>query len=84
MARKQPFFRPQIDQGIQEKLKKIKVEQRYHGSLASFVESVLDKYADGLLVDVKEGAGQPLRAEFEGFEEKKHSRNEKQRYKRAS
>lgn len=80
MARKRPFFRPQIDGVIEEKIRKLMTDQRYHGSMASFVESVLDKYADGLLVDA---SSRPSRAEFVAFEEKKQSDHEK-RQKRAT
>ena len=49
MARIRPFFRPQIDRDIEKKLELRKAAERYHGSLASYVEGILDRYADGLL-----------------------------------
>src|SRR5688572_33508866 len=63
-----PFFRPQIDAEIQAKLEKLKKEQRYHGSMATYVENILDKYADGLLVEVRDAAERPIRAEFRSEE----------------
>jgi hypothetical protein len=78
MARKRPFFRPQIDAGIEEKLRRLKEEQHYHGSMASFVESILDKYADGLLLEAAM-VERPMRAEFIGFEEKKQDHGKRRR-----
>jgi hypothetical protein len=69
-SRKEPFFRPLIDAEIQAKLQAIKDRQRYRGSMATFVEGILERYCDGLLVEVKEGA---VRAEFAGFNEKQVS-----------
>ena len=79
MARIRPFRRLEIDSEICKKVSKIMAEKRYRGSFTSFVESVLDQYTDGLLVD----KGRTDRAEFVGFEEKKQD-HEKQRIKRAA
>ena len=56
MARSKPFRSPQIDMEICQKLDRIIEKQRYRGSFASFCETVLDKFADGLLIEVEEKA----------------------------
>ena len=75
MPRKRPFFRPQIDSEIEEKLKNLKAREHYHGSMASYVEGILDRYAEGLLTQQRNVD----HAEFAGFEEK-----DVKRHKRAS
>lgn len=56
MARIRPNFRPQIDESIAKKLEEKKQQERYYGSMASFVEGILDRYCDGLLVAAEGGA----------------------------
>jgi len=51
MARVKPFRRLQIDAEICSKISQIIEERRYRGSFTSFVESVLELYADGLLME---------------------------------
>lgn len=70
MARSRPFRRFEIDAEICAKIATIMEVKRYRGSFTSFVESVLDRYADGLLVEAAESAARPVRAEFAGFEKK--------------
>lgn len=54
MARVDPYRRIEIDATICAKIAKIIEERRYRGSFTSFVESILDLYGDGLLMDVRE------------------------------
>lgn len=48
MVRVRPFRRIQVDEEICKKLDLIKQELRYRGSFTSFLEGILDQYADGL------------------------------------
>lgn len=54
MARARPFRRLEIDAQICEKITRIMEDERYRGSFTSRVETILDLYGDGLLVDVRE------------------------------
>lgn len=51
MARATPGSRIEIDPEICAKIQKIMNSERYHGSFTSYVESVLDRFADGMLVE---------------------------------
>jgi len=54
MTKIRPFRRLEIDAQICAKISQIIEENRYRGSFTSFVESILDLFADGLLKDVRE------------------------------
>jgi hypothetical protein len=54
MARTKPYRAVQIDKGICDKLEQMMAQARYRGSFASFVESLLERIADGLLVERKD------------------------------
>jgi hypothetical protein len=56
MARVDPFRRIEIDLEICKKVERIMDTKRYRGSFTSYVESILEQYADGLLVSAEAGA----------------------------
>lgn len=80
MGKSGPFKAWRVKSEITDRLKVRLKEERYHGSLTSYIEGILDKFADGILAENK---STPERAEFVAFEEKGQSVDEK-RHKRAS
>lgn len=56
MARTRPYFRPQIDDSIREKLEEKRHQDRFHGSMAAYVEGILEKFAEGILVEAPAAA----------------------------
>lgn len=54
MVRAEPFKKWRVKTEITDRLTKRKQDERYHGSMTSYVEGILDRYADGLLVEERE------------------------------
>ncbi len=52
--RSRPFSVWSVDKSITERLDKIRVQEHYRGSMTSFIESILEKYVEGILRDVRE------------------------------
>lgn len=57
MAKTGPFIRPQIGGIVAKKLGEKKQQERYFGSMASFIEGILVKYCEGLLVEAEDAGG---------------------------
>jgi hypothetical protein len=54
MVRAEPFQKWRVKTEITDRLTKRKKDERYHGSLTSYIEGILDRYADGLLTEQHE------------------------------
>lgn len=80
MTRAAPFKKWRVKTEITDRLEKRKTEDHFHGSMTAFIEGILDKFSEGLLVEMR---SKPERVEFVDFEEKGQSEHEK-RHKRAS
>ena len=70
MARKDPVFRPQISAEMSGRIADRMALERYTGSRQSWVEGVILRYLDGLLVEVPRDADvRAVRVKHQGKDE---------------